>query len=233
MNELRKRSLAAMPGERRREIALAAGFLAAMLLALAGCSHNSGPGPGDARANSRQAESNADSDSDSLVAPIERDIEDADDGDVVMVSATSTTHAPGGALVAGDSLKSEGGSGPTKSARRRRALVLGTWEDDYRGKRHLTVHEDGTGTMVVEPDGIGKKLFAARLEFDLQWSLDGERITMKTMGGTPKQKVQLILKLYGSEADYTIVELTDERMLLLDADGKTRYDWRRPEADGK
>jgi hypothetical protein len=38
----------------------------------------------------------------------------------------------------------------------------------------------------------------------------------------------LILKLYGKEAEYTILELTDDRMLLLDSDGKTRYDWRRP-----
>ena len=53
---------------------------------------------------------------------------------------------------------------------------------------------------------------------------------MKTLGGEPKSKVQLVLKLYGSEADYKILELTDERMLLLDADGKTKYDWRRPGA---
>ena len=222
-----------MPGDWRREITLVPCLMAAMLLALAGCSHNSGPAPGNAQANSRQSESTADSAADSPVAPIQREIEDARDGEVVMVSATSTADAPNGALDAEDLSKSEGGSGPPNSARRRRALVVGNWEDDYRGKRHLTVHDDGTGTMVVEPDGIGKKLFAARLEFDLQWSLDGERITMKTLGGTPKQKVQLILKLYGSEADYAVVELTDERMLLLDADGKTRYDWRRPEAGGK
>jgi len=111
-----------------------------------------------------------------------------------------------------------------------RAKAIGEWEDDYQGKRHLTVNEDGSGTMVVELDGIGKKLFAAKLSFELEWSVSDGRIAMKTLGGEPKSKVQMVLKLYGNEADYKILELTDERMLLLDGDGKTKYDWRRPAA---
>jgi hypothetical protein len=34
-----------------------------------------------------------------------------------------------------------------------RQLVLGTWQDDYQGKRTLTVRPDGTATMLVEFDG--------------------------------------------------------------------------------
>src|SRR5262245_10663666 len=44
-----------------------------------------------------------------------------------------------------------------------RAAIVGKWEDDYRGKRHLTVGDDGAGTMVVEPDGLGRALFADQL----------------------------------------------------------------------
>ncbi|HEY2249844.1 MAG TPA: hypothetical protein VGH74_02245 [Planctomycetaceae bacterium] len=121
-------------------------------------------------------------------------------------------------------------SGAQDSNTRCRAKIVGEWEDDYQGKRHLTVNEDGTGAMVVELDGIGKKLFAAKLSFDLEWSASDGRIAMKTLGGEPESKVQLVLKLYGNEADYKILELTDDRMLLLDGDGKTRYDWRRPAA---
>jgi hypothetical protein len=108
--------------------------------------------------------------------------------------------------------------------------LTGEWEDDYQGKRHLTVASDGTGTMVVDLDGIGKKLFAARMSFDMDWSVADGHVTMKTLGGEPKSKVQLVLKLYGNEARYKILELTPERMLLLDPDGKTKYDWRRPGA---
>jgi len=112
---------------------------------------------------------------------------------------------------------------------RRKDLILGQWEDEYRGKRRLTVNADGTGRMLVEPEGIGKRLFAAELKFDIEWVLRDGRVTLKMLRGEPKSKVQLILKLYGSEAEYKIMELTDERMLLLDADGMTRYDWRRPD----
>src|SRR5579872_6385360 len=35
-------------------------------------------------------------------------------------------------------------------------LILGKWEDGYRGKRYLTVNEDGTGKMLVEPEGSGR-----------------------------------------------------------------------------
>ena len=131
---------------------------------------------------------------------------------------------------ADDSLNSTSPSGARDSDTRCLAKIVGEWEDDYRGKRHLTVSDDGSGTMVVELDGIGKKLFAARLTFDLEWSVADGRVAMKTLGGEPKSKAQLVLKLYGNEAEYKILELTDDRMLLLDGDGKTKYDWRRPGA---
>ena len=74
--------------------------------------------------------------------------------------------------------------------------------------------------MVVEPDGIGKRLFAAELRFELEWSLANGRCTMKMVRGEPKSKVQLILKLYGQEADYKILDLNNDQMLLLDPDGR-------------
>jgi hypothetical protein len=119
-------------------------------------------------------------------------------------------------------------AGEQDAEARLKNLILGQWEDEYRGKRRLTVNADGTGRMLVEPEGIGKKLFAAELKFDIEWILRDGRVTLKMLRGEPKSKVRLILKLYGSEAEYKIMELTEERMLLLDADGTTQYDWRRP-----
>jgi hypothetical protein len=109
-----------------------------------------------------------------------------------------------------------------------RAVIAGEWEDEYQGKRHLTVSGDGTGKMVVDLEGIAKKVFAARLSFDIEWTLADGTITMKTLGGEPKSKTNMVLKLYGNEAQYKILELTADRMLLLDGDGKTQYDWHRP-----
>ncbi len=161
----------------------------------------------------------------SFVTPIESESEDDSRGQVVTASATEP-----GTGASPDSPAELGlhGTGLQGSDERYRTLILGEWEDDYRGKRHLTVRDDGTGTMVVEPDGIGKRLFADRLTFDLVWSLADGRITMKMLRGEPKSKVQLILKLHGQEAEYKINGFGDDQMLLLDPDGKTQYDWRRP-----
>ena len=108
-----------------------------------------------------------------------------------------------------------------------RRLVVGTWEDEYQGKRTMTLRDDGTGTMVVELSGVKAKLFAERLEFEMVWSLEKGRLKKRTLQGEPAVTVQLILKAMGDRVDEPILELTQDRLLLLDKDGKTKYDWRR------
>jgi hypothetical protein len=116
-----------------------------------------------------------------------------------------------------------------------RRLVVGTWEDHYQGKRTMMLKPDGTGTMLVELSGISAILFAERLRFDMVWSLEQGRLKKQTLGGEPADKVELILKTMGDRVDERILELTDQRLLLLDGNGKTQYDWKRvhsPGADG-
>jgi hypothetical protein len=91
----------------------------------------------------------------------------------------------------------------------------------------MTLREDGTGTMVVDLEGAAAVMFAPQLRFDMQWSIDGGRIKMQTRGGEPAGKVQLILKMTGDHVDQPILELSETHLLLLDEDGKTRYDWQR------
>jgi hypothetical protein len=110
---------------------------------------------------------------------------------------------------------------------RLRAMAVGTWQDEYKGKRTMHVRPDGTATMIVELSGLTARLFAARLEFDMIWSIDDRRMKKQTLSGRPEGRVKAILKMMGDRVDEPILELTDERLLLLDADGKTQYDWRR------
>lgn len=107
-------------------------------------------------------------------------------------------------------------------------FVLGDWEDDYSGKRSLTVRADGTATMVCEPSGLGATLFAPRLQFEIDWKLVDNELTFTTRSGEPKTQVDMVLNLYGRSRKHPIIELTADRMLLLDPDGTTKYDWRRP-----
>ena len=91
----------------------------------------------------------------------------------------------------------------------------------------MTLTGDGTGTMVVELEGVEAKLFASRLRFDMKWSVENRRLKKRTIGGEPALQVRLILKTMGDRVDEPILDLTEDRLLLLDKDGKTKYDWRR------
>ncbi len=123
-------------------------------------------------------------------------------------------------------------TGPSSADDRLRALAVGTWQDEYRGKRTLELRADGSGRMVVELSGWTATLFADRLEFDLVWSVEGGRMRKQTIGGRPEERVRMILDMMGDRVDEPILELTADRLLLLDADGKTRYDWRRAPKSG-
>jgi len=132
---------------------------------------------------------------------------------------------PGVAVAESDGGLAVSTGGPSDDELRR--AIVGTWEDDHQGHRTLVLREDGTGTMVVELSGLKAQLFASRLEFVMQWSVSGGRFQERCVGGQPATQVNLILKSVGDRADQPILELTGERLLLLDKDGTTRYDWRR------
>ncbi len=110
---------------------------------------------------------------------------------------------------------------------RLRRLMIGVWQDDYQGKRTMTLDDSGAGKIVVELEGLKAILFADRLEFDVIWSVDNGRLKKRMIGGNPPGKVQLILKSMGDRVDEPVLDLTEDRLLLLDMDGKTKYEWRR------
>jgi hypothetical protein len=130
-------------------------------------------------------------------------------------------------ILALQQLREVGGSRLEDQDQRFRRLVVGTWEDDYEGKRTMTLQEDGTGTMVVELDGLKAAIFAPRLQFEMVWSVENGRLKKQTLKGEPEVQVQLILKTMGDRVDEQILELTAKRLLLLDRNGQTKYDWRR------
>lgn len=112
-----------------------------------------------------------------------------------------------------------------------RQRIVGVWEDNYQGHRIMTVRPDGTGTMVVKLKGWKATLYASRLEFYMTWSIRNGRMQKQTTGGEPSGKVKAILKMMGDRVDEPILELTEERLVLLDEDGKRRYEWRRVKTD--
>jgi len=115
---------------------------------------------------------------------------------------------------------------PTQDEQLRQAAI-GTWQDFHHGKRTMTLREDGTATMVVKLTGIKAKLFTPRLELDIRWSVEDGRMKRRTVGGTPADKVAFVNQRAGRQVAEPILELTEDRLRLLDRDGKTQYDWHR------
>ena len=131
-----------------------------------------------------------------------------------------------------DPILPEGFSSSPSGDQRFRALALGTWEDDYQGHRTMTLREDGTGTMVVELSGLKATLFASKLTFEMEWSVQDGRMQKRSTGGEPAGRVKLILNMMGDRVDEPILELTADRLVLLDKDARTKYNWRRKKDDG-
>jgi hypothetical protein len=106
-------------------------------------------------------------------------------------------------------------------------LIVGTWQDDYQGRRTLTVRPDGTATMLVEFDGWKARMFTRRLRIETTWTIEEGRFNRQTVGGEPADKVEFVKKRVGDRASDKIVKVTAERMVLVDQDDETRYNWRR------
>jgi hypothetical protein len=106
-------------------------------------------------------------------------------------------------------------------------LIVGTWQDDYQGRRTLTVRPDGTATMIVVFDGWKARMFTPRLQIETTWTIENGRFQRQTVGGEPADKVEFVKRRVGDRASDKIVKVTAERMVLIDRDGETRYNWRR------
>ena len=107
-----------------------------------------------------------------------------------------------------------------------RAKLVGTWQDNYRAKRTLTLRPDGTATMHCELLGL-HTLFARELWFEHVWTLDGDRLELRVVGGEPKAKIDFVVKLKGGRMSQTILEVTSDRLRVYDETEATEFHWRR------
>lgn len=111
----------------------------------------------------------------------------------------------------------------------RKRLLTGTWRQEFFGERLLTINDDGTGRMLILPNSFWSSFFGDRIELRMYWTLEKDRIDYGYSGGTPAEKVESARKSWGDHWNEQIVELTEDRLVLLNADGKTRSAWQRVE----
>lgn len=107
----------------------------------------------------------------------------------------------------------------------RRQMLIGEWEDDFQGGRQWELREDGTGTMVVHLEGLTALLYAPKLTFEQQWRVEGEQLVGAVTSGEPRTQVDIVLRLKGDSISETILELTDDRLVVDGREGK--FEWRR------
>ncbi len=119
---------------------------------------------------------------------------------------------------------------PESPEAKARKPFLGVWQDEYKGKRTMTLNADGSGVMHVELSGFNA-IFGSKLRFDMRWELRDNKLVKKTIGGEPPASIKAILLSMGDTAEDTIVTVSEQQLLLLDKDGAQKYDWKRVPKD--
>ena len=81
--------------------------------------------------------------------------------------------------------------------------------------------------MTAEPEGVAAFLLAAKLTFNVKWTINGDQLEFETISGEPADKVAVVVKMYGRKRTHRILSLHPDRLELLDEDGVTKYLWTR------
>ena len=97
---------------------------------------------------------------------------------------------------------------------------------DSDGHRVLDIQQDGTATIDVTLDGLSALAFGEKLHFDIEWTIEDDRLIFQTTGGEPIDGVKAILAIYGASRTYVIRDITEAKMLL-EEEGQPKTDWDR------
>jgi hypothetical protein len=108
-----------------------------------------------------------------------------------------------------------------------REKLVGTWKQYETGVRWLTVRPDGTATMVVDPDWVAKAVIGSRLTVEIEWTVEEGRALFRSVSGKPETAFQAVCTLYGRDRNRPIVEMTEEKFVLLDESDGSRSEWTR------
>lgn len=113
-------------------------------------------------------------------------------------------------------------------------LVVGNWQQEFYGKRTLTVKADGTATMTILPSGVFALGFGSKIDLTMFWSVKDGHLDYGVNGGTPADKVKLAAKTWGDHWVEKIVTLDENKLDLLSEDGSSHSIWERiPSEDGQ
>ncbi len=108
------------------------------------------------------------------------------------------------------------------------AKLVGQWEQTKSTRKQiLTIKENGTATMVVEPQGFWKTILGNKVTINIEWSLNEAKLTFRTVGGSPENKLEYINQVWGSEFVREINSIEDKMFTLRDDEGDVSQKWIR------
>jgi hypothetical protein len=110
-----------------------------------------------------------------------------------------------------------------------RERVVGVWKQYESGVRWLKVRDDGTATMFVDPAGswAAKAIIGDGLTIQIEWSIEDGRALMKSVSGEPSSTFKAVSTLYGTDRNRAIVQLDDEKFVMLDDSDGSTSEWTR------
>ncbi|WP_417383734.1 hypothetical protein [Gimesia sp.] len=106
--------------------------------------------------------------------------------------------------------------------------LVGKWEQTKSTSRQiLTIKENGTATMLIEPQGIWSTVLGKKVTIDIEWQLNAATLTLRAVGGSPENKLDYIKQLWGSEFKREIHSIEDKMFTLRDDKGDVSQKWIR------
>lgn len=105
--------------------------------------------------------------------------------------------------------------------------LVGTWRDSFFGTRTLTLNADGTAQMALELDFAGRLMYGSRLDFDMQWSVEGATVTIDILDGQPAKSAKSAMNTWGSRYVYLLDCVEDKQIEMRDSDGSMNHRLRR------
>lgn len=104
--------------------------------------------------------------------------------------------------------------------------IIGSWRDDFYGKRIFHFRDDGTAAMTIELDAIGQALYGPKLTFFIDWKIKDDVLILKMTGGDPPSTAT-VAKIFGESSEQRIESLETNEMKLRSLDSNKLYVHRR------
>ena len=97
--------------------------------------------------------------------------------------------------------------------------LAGQWESTVFGHQTLTTRPDGTATISMTLSPFAIPIYGRKINLDLEWTLNGQYLTQRIVGGSPERSVKKLIQKYGDTHEYLLVEHDANHLLVRETTG--------------